>query len=70
MQTEPHGESVANIHGNQVRLRRVEGHSDTNVLGFVHNPESDAAALLALAAEKLAATERQVCASANVEPPG
>jgi hypothetical protein len=36
------------IHGNQIRVRLVKGraHRSPNVIGFVHNPDSDAEALL------------------------
>jgi hypothetical protein len=43
------------IHGNQVRLRRVAGVAPETprVIGFVHNPESDAGLILALAEARL-----------------
>ena len=43
------------IHDNQIRLRRIAGvpaHTP-RVLGFVHNPESDAGLILALAESRL-----------------
>jgi hypothetical protein len=49
------GELHRIIHGNQVRVRRVTGvptHMPT-VVGFVHNPESDAGLILALAEARL-----------------
>lgn len=44
---------VAQIEGNGVCLRRLDDHPLGGVLGFVHNPESDAAAILDLAAAAL-----------------
>jgi hypothetical protein len=43
------------IHGNHVRLRRVAGvpAEMPRVIGFVHNPESDASLILALAEARL-----------------
>ncbi|HEX4198705.1 MAG TPA: hypothetical protein VHZ26_14810 [Caulobacteraceae bacterium] len=51
----PDGELRSVIHGNDVRVRRVTGVSAgmPRVLGFVHNPESDADLILALAEARL-----------------
>jgi hypothetical protein len=49
------GELRRIIHGNQVRVRRVAGvqtHA-SRVVGFVHNPESDAGLILALTEARL-----------------
>jgi hypothetical protein len=51
----PSGEVRNTIQDNQVRLRRVTGlpaHMP-KVIGFVHNPESDAGLILALAESRL-----------------
>jgi hypothetical protein len=47
----PETERFDTIHGNQVRLRRLTGlaANSPKVLGFVHNPASDAGVILALA---------------------
>jgi hypothetical protein len=51
----PDGDLRSSIHGNDVRIRRVTGVSPSmpRVLGFVHNPESDADLLMALAEARL-----------------
>ena len=51
----PDGEVRKAIHGNHVRLRRVAGvpAETPRVVGFVHNPESDAGLILALAEARL-----------------
>ena len=51
------GEIRDTIEGNEIRLRRVTGVSVPmpRVLGFVHNPESDAGLLLDLAESRLLA---------------
>jgi hypothetical protein len=49
------GEVHKTIHGNHLRLRRVAGVAAEmpRVVGFVHNPESDAGLVLALAEARL-----------------
>ena len=49
------GSPGGEINGNQVRLRRVTGLAPgtPKVLGFVHNPDSDAGLILALAEARL-----------------
>ncbi|SRR5579883_3290399 len=51
----PDSEVRTTIHGNQVRLHRVVGIAAEmpRVVGFVHNPESDAGLILALAEGRL-----------------
>ncbi|HZC17114.1 MAG TPA: hypothetical protein VE309_10165 [Caulobacteraceae bacterium] len=51
----PDSELRGVIHGNDVRVRRVTGVSPCmpRVLGFVHNPESDADLILGLAEARL-----------------
>lgn len=51
----PDGEHRGIVHGNGVRVRRLAGVSKhmPKVLGFVHNPASDAGLILALAEARL-----------------
>lgn len=51
----PDGEVRHTIHDNQVRLHRVAGVPTEmpRVIGFVHNPESDASLILTLARARL-----------------
>jgi hypothetical protein len=51
----PDGERREVLHGNSVRLRRLTGVAPhmPKTLGFVHNPDSDAALILDLAATRL-----------------
>jgi len=49
------GSPGGEVHGNQVRIRRLTGlpANAPKVLGFVHNPESDAETLLDIAEGRL-----------------
>lgn len=49
------GSNGGEVHGNQVQIRRVTGTSAgmPRVLGFVHNPDSDAGRILDLAESRL-----------------
>jgi len=51
----PGGELRSIVHGNQVQVRRITGvpSSMPRVVGFVHNPESDAGLVLDLAKSRL-----------------
>jgi len=51
----PERELRSIVHGNQVQVRRVTGvpSSMPRVVGFVHNPESDAGLILDLARSRL-----------------
>lgn len=51
----PHGESREVVHGNQVRICRLSGilPRAPKVLGFVHDPASDAEFILTLAEARL-----------------
>lgn len=51
----PDGEHRGTVHGNGVRVRRLTGlpRHRPKLLGFVHNPESDAGLILALAEARL-----------------
>jgi len=51
----PQGERREVLHGNQVQIRRLSGVQPKvpRVLGFVHNPESDADLILTLAETRL-----------------
>jgi hypothetical protein len=51
----PHGDVRDTIYGNHVRFRRVAGvpADMPRILGFVHNPESDAGLVLDLAEARL-----------------
>jgi hypothetical protein len=51
----PAGEVRSTICGNKIRLRRIAGVAGEmpRLIGFVHNPDSDAAVILALAEARL-----------------
>jgi hypothetical protein len=55
----PGHETQRIIHGNCVRVRRVTGVATNmpRIIGFVHNPESDADVILALAESRLVRQE-------------
>jgi hypothetical protein len=55
-------ERVEIVHGNEVRARRLKGVPKhmPKVLGFVHNFESDASAILAVVEARLLGSKRDV----------
>jgi hypothetical protein len=57
------GDFSGTVHGNQVRVHRVTGLSSSapRVIGFVHNPDSDADVILAMTESRL--RDRGSCGS-------